>query len=201
MAYLLPNLPYDFAALEPYIDAKTMEIHHDKHHATYTANFNKTIEEAGIADKPIEEIFANISKYPISVRNNSGGYFNHSMFWQILSPDISKPSDELAAAINRDFGSFDKFKEQFSNAALMQFGSGWAWLGVGKGGKLQVFNLPNQDNPLMDIAPIKCTPILLLDIWEHAYYLNYQNRRADYIAAFWNIINWAEVSKRFAEIK
>ncbi len=199
MAFTLPALPYANNALEPHIDAKTMEIHHGKHHNAYVTNLN-----AAVAGKPeenlsIEEICKNISKYPAAVRNNGGGHYNHSLFWTIMGPNAGgAPTGALAEAINAAFGSFDEFKTKFAAAATTRFGSGWAWLIKDSGGKLQITSTPNQDNPLMDVAEVKGTPILGLDVWEHAYYLNYQNRRPDYIAAFWNVVNWAEVSKRFA---
>jgi len=197
----LAPLPYSFNALEPYIDARTMEIHHDKHHAAYVNNFNKALEGTDFEGKSFEDIFKNISKAPVPVRNNGGGVWNHNFFWQIMGPNKGgQPSGALAEAINGTFGSFDKFKELFSNAAATRFGSGWAWL-VLSDGKLVVTSTPNQDNPLMDIAEVKGTPLLTLDVWEHAYYLNYQNRRPDYIAAWWNIVNWDEVAKRFSSAK
>ncbi len=197
MPFTLPALPYTHEALEPYIDKMTMEIHHGKHHAAYVTNLNKALEGNEWASKPLDDILRNISKLPVAVRNNGGGHWNHSAFWNWMKPKGGgTPTGELAAAINRDFGSFDKFKEQFSNAGITRFGSGWAWL-VKQDGKLVVGSTPNQDNPLMDISDVKGTPLLGLDVWEHAYYLKYQNRRPDYVAAFWNVINWDEVSKRF----
>ncbi len=197
MSFELPKLPYAYDALEPHIDARTMEIHHTKHHAAYTTNLNKLIEGTDAAGKSIEEIMKNISKYSVGVRNNGGGFYNHNLFWEIMSPNGGgQPTGDLLSAIQKSFGSFDKFKEEFNNAAATRFGSGWAWLVV-HGGQLVITSSPNQDNPLMDIADVKGTPILGLDVWEHAYYLNYQNRRADYISAFWNIINWTEVNRRF----
>lgn len=197
----LPALQYAFEALEPHIDARTMEIHHDKHHAGYVANLNKAVEGTNLESLSLEDILKDISKHPVAVRNNGGGHFNHSLFWTVLSPNGSgKPSGELADAINSAFGSFEEFKTKFSAAAATRFGSGWAWLSVADG-KLQVSSTPNQDNPLMDVADVKGTPILGIDVWEHAYYLNYQNRRPDYIAAFYSVINWNEVSRRFAEAK
>ncbi len=194
MAFELPKLPYEYTALEPHIDARTMEIHHSKHHNAYVTNLNKAIEGTPLASQSLEEILKGISKASAAVRNNGGGHFNHSLFWKVMKPGGGGlPSGDLAAAINRDFGSFDTFKEQFNNAGATRFGSGWAWLIV-HDGKLVVSSSPNQDNPLMDIAEVKGTPILGLDVWEHAYYLNYQNRRPDYIAAFWNVINWDEVA-------
>lgn len=197
MLFELPKLSYDYKALEPHIDAMTMEIHYTKHHGAYTNNLNNAIKGTDLENKSIEEILKDISKYPVAVRNNGGGYFNHNLFWDIMSPKGgSEPTGKLLDAINRDFGSFEKFKELFNNAAATRFGSGWAWL-VNQNGKLVVSSTPNQDNPLMDVAEIKGTPILGLDVWEHAYYLKYQNRRPDYIGAFWNVIDWEKVSKRF----
>ncbi len=197
MAFTLPNLPYAFDALEPNIDAKTMEIHHGKHHNAYVTNLNAAVAGTEWENKSLEEILANISKLAPAVRNNGGGHWNHSFFWQIIGPNAGgAPTGPVADAINASFGSFDKFKEEFTKAATTRFGSGWAWL-VKSGDKLVITSSPNQDNPLMDIAEVKGTPVLGLDVWEHAYYLHYQNRRPDYIAAFYNIINWAEVNKRF----
>ncbi len=201
MAFELPNLPYAYDALEPHIDARTMEIHHSKHHAGYTSKLNAAVEGTDLEGKSIEDILANISAHSGAVRNNGGGFYNHSLFWSVMSPNGGgAPSGELAEAINSAFGSFDEFKNQFSNAAATQFGSGWAWLCV-DGGKLSVCSTPNQDNPLMDVADCSGTPILGLDVWEHAYYLNYQNRRPDYINAFFNVINWDEVTRRYNEAK
>jgi len=198
MSFQLPDLKYDYNALEPYIDARTMEIHYTKHHAAYTTNLNKALEGSALEGKTIEEIFKGIGSAPAAVRNNGGGYFNHKLFWEVLGPNGSgKPSGSLLDAINGAFGSFDDFKSQFSTAAATRFGSGWAWLVKTPEGKLVVSSTPNQDNPLMDIAEVKGTPILGLDVWEHAYYLKYQNRRPEYIDAFWNVVNWAEVEKRF----
>ncbi len=197
MPFTLPALPYPTDALEPSIDKMTMEIHHGKHHAGYVNNLNKAVENTDLAGKSIEELLAGVSKLPVAVRNNGGGHFNHSLFWTIMTPKgAGKPSGDLASAIDRDFGSFDKFKEAFSAAGATRFGSGWAWL-VTQKGKLVVCSTPNQDNPAMDIADVKGTPVLGMDVWEHAYYLKYQNRRPEYIAAFWNVVNWDEVSKRF----
>jgi len=199
MPFTLPELPYAPDALEPSIDKMTMEIHHGKHHNAYVTNLNKAVEGGEWASKSLEEILANISKLPPAVRNNGGGHWNHSAFWQWMKPKGGgAPSGELASAINRDLGSFDKFKEAFSNAGITRFGSGWAWL-IAQHGKLVVASTPNQDNPLMDIAETKGVPILGMDVWEHAYYLKYQNRRPDYVAAFWNVVNWDEVAKRFAK--
>jgi Fe-Mn family superoxide dismutase len=201
MAFQLPDLPYDKNALEPHIDATTMEIHHDKHHAGYTSKLNDAIEGTDLANKSIEDILKNVSQHSGAVRNNGGGFYNHSLFWQVMSPNGGgNPSGAIAEAIDAAFGSFDKFKEEFSNAAATRFGSGWAWLIV-KEGKLAVTSSPNQDNPLMDIAEVKGTPILGLDVWEHAYYLKYQNKRPDYISAFFNVINWDEVTRRFEAAK
>ncbi|MFW5793288.1 MAG: superoxide dismutase [Bacteroidota bacterium] len=196
----LGALPYAYDALEPHIDKQTMEIHHTKHHQAYVNKLNAALEGKDFADKPLEELFQNMSKYPAGVRNNGGGHWNHTMFWQILAPNAGdKPSGQLLKAIEGKFGSFDKFKEEFSAAAAGQFGSGWAWLVVDENGQLKVSSTPNQDNPLMDIVDIKGTPILNLDVWEHAYYLKYQNRRPDYIEVFWNIVNWEEVEKRYSK--
>lgn len=200
MAFTLPDLPYAYDALEPHIDARTMEIHHTKHHAGYTNNLNNAISGTELEKMRIEDILANVSRYSMAVRNNGGGYWNHKLFWEILSPNGGgQPSERMNIhrAIMRDFGSFDKFKEEFSNAAATRFGSGWAWLCVDKDDKLFITSTPNQDNPLMDIAEKKGAPILGLDVWEHAYYLNYQNRRPDYISAFWNVINWEQVTKNY----
>ncbi len=199
MAFKLPDLPYDYHALEPHIDARTMEIHHTKHHGAYTSKLNDAIQGTPAESLPIEEIMARISEYPVAVRNNGGGYYNHSLFWTILSPDGGgKPEGELLNAINRDFGSFEDFKSEFSKAAANRFGSGWAWLIRKDDGSLAVTSTPNQDNPLMDIAELKGSPVLGLDVWEHAYYLKYQNRRPDYINAFWNLVHWDEVARRFS---
>ena len=197
MPFSLPDLPYGHAALEPYIDKMTMEIHHGKHHAAYVTNLNKALEGNEWASKPIEEILKNISKLPVAVRNNGGGHWNHSAFWKWMKPNGGgQPTGELASAIDRDFGSFDKFKEQFSNAGITRFGSGWAWL-IKRDGKLVVGSTPNQDNPLMDVSELRGTPLLGLDVWEHAYYLKYQNRRPEYVAAFWNVVHWDEVARGF----
>lgn len=201
MAFTLPELPYAHNALEPHIDTKTMEIHHGKHHNAYVTNLNAALAGTENEGKSLEELVANVSKYSPAVRNNGGGHWNHSFFWQILSPKGGgAPTGKVADAINEAFGSYDKFKEEFTKAATTRFGSGWAWLIV-KDGKLAVTSTPNQDNPLMDIAEVKGTPILGIDVWEHAYYLHYQNRRPDYIAAFYNLINWDEVNKRFEAAK
>ena len=201
MAFNLPDLPYAFDALEPNIDARTMEIHHDKHHAGYTNNLNAAIEGTDLDGKSIEEICASVGDNA-AVRNNGGGYYNHNLFWEVMSPNGGgTPSGELADAINDAYGSFDGFKDAFSKAAATRFGSGWAWLCVHRGGKVEVCSSPNQDNPLMPGVGCGGTPVLGLDVWEHAYYLNYQNRRPDYISAFFNVINWDEVSRRYAEGK
>ncbi len=197
MSFELPKLSYEYTALEPYIDARTMEIHHSKHHQAYVTNLNNALAGTDAENLSIEEICKNISKYPMPVRNNGGGHFNHSFFWKIIGPNAGgSPSGKLLDAINADLGGMDKFKEEFAKAATTRFGSGWAWLCV-KEGKLCVCSTPNQDNPLMDIAECKGTPVLGLDVWEHAYYLHYQNRRPDYITAFWNVVNWAEVEKMY----
>ncbi|MDO4879968.1 MAG: superoxide dismutase [Capnocytophaga sp.] len=195
MSFNLPQLPYAYDALEPYIDARTMEIHYTKHHNAYTTNLNNAIAGTPLEGKTIEEILTNLDENNKAVRNNGGGFYNHNLFWQILSPKAGqKPSTELEKAINESFGSFEAFKDAFSKAAATQFGSGWAWLCVHKGGKLSVCATANQDNPLMPHC--QCgMPILGLDVWEHAYYLNYQNRRPDYIEAFFHIINWEKVSQ------
>ena len=198
MAFKLPSLPYAADALEPHIDANTMEIHHGKHHNGYTTKLNAAIKGTALEGKSIEEILGDLDMSNAAVRNNGGGYYNHCLFWEIMGPDAGEMSSELSAAIESAFGSFDAFKDAFSKAAATQFGSGWAWLCVHNDGKLEVCSTPNQDNPLM--KDIKCggTPILGLDVWEHAYYLNYQNRRPDYIEAFFKVVNWSEVSKRYA---
>lgn len=201
MAFELPKLPYELNALEPHIDAKTMEIHHGKHHNAYVTNLNKAIEGTAHEGKSLEDLMKIAGSNP-AIRNNGGGHYNHSLFWTILSPKGGgKPSGDLAAAIDKKFGSFDQFKEAFNTAAATRFGSGWAWLCVDANGEVHVCSTANQDNPLMDVAETKGTPILGLDVWEHAYYLNYQNRRPDYIGAFWNLVNWDEVAKRFAATK
>ena len=201
MAFELPDLPYAFDALEPHIDARTMEIHHDRHHAGYTNNLNNAIAGTDLEGKSIEEIISNVSGNG-AVRNNGGGYYNHNLFWTVMSPNGGgAPSGELASAIDQKFGSLDGFKDEFSKAAATRFGSGWAWLIVDGAGNLAVTSTPNQDNPLMDVAEVKGTPILGLDVWEHAYYLNYQNRRPDYINAFFNVINWDQVNANLAAAK
>jgi Fe-Mn family superoxide dismutase len=206
MAYELPNLPYAYDALEPSIDAKTMEIHHTKHHNAYITKVNAAIEGTPLESKSIEDLISDLSAVPDdkrgAVRNNGGGHANHSLFWTVLSASGGSPSGDLAAAIDSELGGFDKFKEDFSNAAATRFGSGWAWLIVDDSGKLAVTSTPNQDSPLMKgVAETTGTPILGLDVWEHAYYLHYQNRRPDYVAAFFNVVNWEEVAKRYAAAK
>lgn len=202
MAFTLPALPYAFNALEPHIDARTMEIHHGKHHNAYVTNLNNAIAGKPEENLSIEEICKSVSKYPAAVRNNGGGHYNHSLFWTLLSPKgEGSPSGALGDAIKSAFGTFEEFKTKFAAAGTGRFGSGWAWLIVDAGGKLQITSTPNQDNPLMDVAEGRGTPVLGLDVWEHAYYLNYQNRRPDYIAAFWNVVNWSEAAKRFASAK
>jgi superoxide dismutase, Fe-Mn family len=202
MAFELPALPYANTALEPHIDAKTMEIHHDKHHQAYVTNLNNAIAGTDAEKMSIEDICKNISKYPAAVRNNGGGHYNHSLFWTVMGPNAGgAPSGDLAKAIDADFGSLDEFKKQFAQAAATRFGSGWAWLAVKADGKLCVCSTPNQDNPLMDVADCKGTPILGCDVWEHAYYLHYQNRRPDYVTAFWNVVNWTKVAELYAAAK
>lgn len=198
MAFELPKLAYAYNALEPYIDAQTMEIHHSKHHAAYTNNLNAALKGTENENKQIEDLFVNISKLPVAIRNNGGGFYNHDLFWKFMKPNGGgQPTGDLLEAINKYFGSFDKFKEIFSSSAATRFGSGWAWLVVNNKKELIVGSTPNQDNPLMDVSDIKGTPILTLDVWEHAYYLKYQNKRPDYIAAFWNVLNWDEITRRF----
>lgn len=200
MSFKLPDLPYAYDALEPHIDARTMEIHHGKHHAGYTAKLNAAIEGTDLEKKSIKDILSNVSAHSGAVRNNGGGFYNHSLFWSVMSPDGGgEPSAKMniAKAIARDFGSFESFKDEFAKAAATRFGSGWAWLCVDNDDKLFVTSTANQDNPLMDVADRQGTPILGLDVWEHAYYLNYQNRRPDYIEAFFNVINWHEVTERY----
>jgi len=192
-----PELPFAYDALEPYIDAKTMEIHYSKHHKAYYTNFLAAIKDTPAAELDLKVLFAEISKYPAPVRNNGGGYYNHLLFWENLSPIKTNPSPVLNAAIEKSFGTFDKFKEEFANAAKKQFGSGWAWLVAGTDGKVFVSATPNQDNPLMDVVEKKGTPLLCIDVWEHAYYLHYQNRRAEYVDNFWNVVNWDIVNKRY----
>jgi superoxide dismutase, Fe-Mn family len=201
MAFELPQLPYAYDALEPHIDARTMEIHHSKHHNAYVTNLNAAIAGTDLEGKSIEDLMKNLDMNNMAVRNNGGGHYNHTMFWEIMSPNGGGlPTGELATAIDAAFGSFDAFKAEFSKAGATRFGSGWAWLCV-KDGKLEVCSTPNQDNPLMLGVACGGQPILGMDVWEHAYYLHYQNRRPDYMEAFFNVINWAEVAKRFAEAK
>ncbi|MCK0161310.1 superoxide dismutase [Allomuricauda sp. F6463D] len=202
MAFELPKLPYAYDALEPHIDARTMEIHHTKHHNGYTTKLNAAIEGTDLDGKEIVDILSNLDMTNAAVRNNGGGFFNHSLFWEVMSPNGGgAPSGELASAIDEAFGSFDAFKDKFSAAAATQFGSGWAWLCVHKGGKVEVCSTPNQDNPIMPGVDCDGYPILGLDVWEHAYYLNYQNKRPDYISAFFNVINWDKVSENYAASK
>ena len=202
MAFTLPALSYATDALEPHIDKLTMEIHHGKHHQAYVTNLNKALEGKPEADAHIDDIIKNISKYPAAVRNNGGGHYNHSLFWTLLSPSGGgEPKGDLATAINSTFGSFADFKTKMQDAGATRFGSGWAWLIVTPDKKLAVTSTPNQDNPLMDIAEVKGTPILGIDVWEHAYYLKYQNRRPDYLAAIWNVVNWNHVAELYAAAK
>ena len=196
MAFTLPPLPYAFNALEPHIDAQTMQIHHDKHHQAYVDNLNKAIAGTEHENKSLEELVASAGKISPAVRNNGGGHWNHSFFWEILGAGGGKPSGKLADAINTTFGSLDALKEKVNTAGATRFGSGWAWLIV-KDGKLEVTSTPNQDNPLMDVAEVKGTPILGIDVWEHAYYLKYQNKRPDYLKEIWNVINWTKVAEHF----
>lgn len=198
--FTLPSLPYAYEALEPHFDKATMEIHHSKHHGTYVSNLNAEVtKDSSLKGKSTEQILKNVSKYSVATRNNAGGHYNHSLFWTLLTPKKKEIPERLKQAIDKQFGSFDKFKDEFNNAAKTRFGSGWAWLVVTDNGGLKVTSTANQDNPLMDVAETKGTPILALDVWEHAYYLKYQNKRPDYITAFWNIINWEEVDKRYNE--
>lgn len=200
MAFTLPALPYAFDALEPHIDATTMQIHHDKHHQAYVDNLNKAIAGTPNESKSLEELCAKAGTISPAVRNNAGGHWNHSFFWEILTSRPGAPSGRLAEDINSAFGSLDAFKEKLSAAGLSRFGSGWAWLIV-KDGKLEVTSTPNQDNPLMDVAEVKGTPILGVDVWEHAYYLKYQNKRGDYLKAFWNVVNWEKVGAHYSKAK
>nr|WP_321410969.1 superoxide dismutase [uncultured Carboxylicivirga sp.] len=195
--HFFPALPYQYNALEPYIDAETMELHYDKHHRGYFKKFTAAIEDSPLETMAIRDIFAEVSKHDMGIRNNGGGYYNHMLFWENLSPEKSEPSARLLSHIVKDFNSFDAFKDEFSKAAKTRFGSGWAWLILTEDKSLKVVSSPNQDNPLMDLAEVKGIPLMTLDVWEHAYYLNYQNKRGDYIAAFWSIVNWKTVSKRF----
>lgn len=197
MAFTLPALPYSKDALEPHIDTDTMEIHHDRHHKAYVDNLNKAIEGTENAEKTLEELVKNAGTFSPAVRNNGGGHWNHSFFWEVLSPNGGgEPSGALADSIKDAFGSFTEFQEKFNNAGATRFGSGWAWLIV-KDGKLEITSTPNQDNPLMDVAETKGTPILGVDVWEHAYYLKYQNKRPEYLKAFWNVVNWKKVAELF----
>jgi Fe-Mn family superoxide dismutase len=202
MAFELPALAYATDALEPHIDKMTMEIHHGKHHQAYVDNVNKALAGTEGENHKIEDLMKSISKYPMPVRNNGGGHFNHTLYWSIMSPNGGgAPAGDLAKAIDAAFGSFEEFKKKFAEAGMTRFGSGWSWLSVSSDGKLQVSSTPNQDNPLMDIAEVKGTPILGMDVWEHAYYLKYQNKRADYVAAFMNVVNWDAVADRFEKAK
>ena len=200
MAFTLPALPYAFDALEPHIDSQTMQIHHGKHHQAYVDNLNKAIAGTEHENKSLEQLVASAGKISPAVRNNGGGHWNHSFFWTILSANAGgKPSGKLADALNSTFGTFDAFQEKFTTAGTTRFGSGWAWL-IAKDGKLEITSTPNQDNPLMDVAEVKGTPILGVDVWEHAYYLKYQNKRPDYLKAIWNVINWKKVEEHFTKI-
>nr|MBS0037228.1 superoxide dismutase [Saprospiraceae bacterium] len=200
--YSLPDLPYEYNSLEPHIDARTMEIHHSRHHQGYINNFNKAISGTPLENMDIEDILGSVSQHSVAVRNNGGGHYNHELYWSILSPDGGgSPSGELAEAINSAFESFQNFKDQLQTAGTTQFGSGWAWLIVNQNGDLQVTQTPNQDNPLMDVSTVRGTPILGVDVWEHAYYLHYQNKRGDYLKAFWNVVNWDEVAARYSAAK
>ena len=194
-----PALPYAYDALEPYIDAKTMEIHYDKHHRAYFNNYVNAVKGTAYESMPVEKVFTEVSKAGDPIRNNGGGYYNHVFFWKNLGKGSAGPSAELTVAITEAFGSFEKFKETFSTAAKTRFGSGWAWLYLTQDKKLAAGSTPNQDNPLMDLSPVKGTPLLTIDVWEHAYYLKYQNKRPDYVEAFWNIVNWDEVNRRYKE--
>lgn len=197
MTHTLPPLPYAYDALEPHIDIQTMQIHHDKHHQAYVDNLNKALAGTDGENKTLEELMADISAYPAAVRNNGGGHYNHSLFWDILGNNGSQPTGDLAQAIDEAFGSLDALKEKMSTAGATRFGSGWAWLLVNSNGKLEVSSTPNQDNPLMDVADVKGTPILGIDVWEHAYYLKYQNKRPDYLKAIFNVVNWDAVNMRY----
>jgi len=198
MSFTLPTLNYAYDALEPHIDARTMEIHHSKHHQAYVNNLNAALEGQNMDESHLLDINKNISNYPVAVRNNGGGHYNHTFFWNILSPNAGGvPKGALAEAITSQYGSFEAMKEEFNKAATTRFGSGWAWLCVKEDGALCICSTPNQDNPLMDIAECKGTPILALDVWEHAYYLNYQNRRPDYIQSFWNVVNWDKANELY----
>ena len=202
MAFVLDPLPYPSDALEPNIDKQTMEIHHGKHHNAYVTNLNNAVAGTEMENLSIDELVANVSKYPVAVRNNGGGHFNHTLFWNILSANGGgQPTGQLAEAITQKFGSYDAFKEEFTKAATTRFGSGWAWLIVNADGELAITSTPNQDNPLMDVADQKGTPVIGLDVWEHAYYLKYQNRRPDYIGAFWSVVDWNAAEKRYQQAK
>jgi Fe-Mn family superoxide dismutase len=194
-----PPLPYSYDALEPYIDARTMEIHYDRHYRAYYTNYVNAVKGTSFENVPLEKVFAEVSKAGDAIRNNGGGFFNHYFFWNNMAKSSSGISSGLSSAIDKDFGSFEKFREAFTNAAKTRFGSGWAWLYLTADKKLAVASTPNQDNPLMDLSPVKGTPLLTLDVWEHAYYLKYQNKRPDYIEAWWNVVNWNEVNKRYAD--
>jgi Fe-Mn family superoxide dismutase len=194
-----PALPYAYDALEPYIDARTMEIHYDKHHRAYFNNYVNAVKGTALEKMPLDQVFAQVSKAGDAVRNNGGGFYNHLIFWKNLGKGSSGPSAELSADLTKTFGSFDKFRETFSTSAKTRFGSGWAWLYLTPDKKLAVASTPNQDNTLMDLSPVKGTPLLALDVWEHAYYLKYQNRRPDYVEAFWNVVNWDEVNRRYKQ--
>jgi len=196
-----PKLGYDYNALEPYIDAQTMEIHYSKHHRAYYDNFMKAAKDSKLAQTPLEKIFETISKESATVRNNAGGFYNHNLFWEVMTPKQGEIPAALRQAIEKEFGSLDSFKQKFADAAKTRFGSGWAWLIVDNQGKLKVTSTPNQDNPLMDVAEEKGIPILGLDVWEHAYYLKYQNKRADYVDNFWNVVNWQTVNDRYQKAK
>ena len=200
MTFKLPELKYEYNSLSPYIDKITMKIHYEKHHKSYIDNLNKEIKGTKLENKTIEEILKKTSLNNSIIRNNSGGHYNHSLFWSIISPKSTSPKGKLLSEINKKFKNFNIFKEKFSNAAISQFGSGWAWLAVNENKELYITSTPNQDNPLMDIYENQGKPILCLDVWEHAYYINYQNRRIDYISAFWNIVNWNEVELKFKKI-
>ncbi len=197
--HTFPDLPYAYDALEPYIDAQTMELHYSKHHKGYYTKFLAAAEGTDLVNMPMEKIFAGISKQPTAIRNNGGGYYNHALYWENMTPDQKAIPEDLENALVKDFGSVDAFKEKFGKTAKTHFGSGWAWLVAGKNGKLQVVSTPNQDNPLMDVVDTKGVPLLAIDIWEHAYYLKYQNKRADYVDNFWNIVNWDIVNSRLAK--
>lgn len=198
--FTLPDLPYAFDALEPAIDKETMQIHHGKHHAGYVKNLNDAVKGTALEKQSIEKILASVSKSSAAVRNNAGGHYNHSLFWQVMAPNGVAPSDSFVKVINNTFGSMDKFKSAFADSAAKRFGSGWAWLIVQKG-KLKITTTPNQDNPLMDVVKENGVPILALDVWEHAYYLKYQNKRPDYISAWWSVVNWPEVERRYNQSK